>query len=361
MFKFFSASFLVLLLFNACKSKPKAATAPTPNPPTIVDVMIAAAQPIANIVEANGTIVAGEYVELRPEVSGRLTYLYVPEGKPVSKGTVLARINDADLRAQINRSRVQLDLAIKTVERYKKLLDVSGINQSDYDIALNAVNGYRADIAYTQSLVDKTVIRAPFTGIAGLRQISPGAYVSPTTIIATIQQLNSVKIDFTLPEAYGNIIRTGSVVDVELAGSAQKRSKATIIATEPGANTQTRNLKVRAQLTEGTVNPGAFVKVFIDEGRQRSSILVPTNAIIPEDKSSQVIIVKNGIANFTNVQTGNREENMVEITSGINPGDSIVVSGVLFARPKSKLRVRSVKKIDEIKVKDSTAMPNSKI
>ena len=292
------SAFLLIILLVSCKSKSKKPDAPKQNPPTIVDVLIAMPQPVNNIVEANGSIVANEYLELRPEVSGRLTYLNVPEGKNIPAGAVLAKINDADLRAQLNKSRVNLDLANKTVERYKKLLDVSGINQSDYDLAVNSVNGYRADIAYTQSLIAKTVIRAPFSGVAGLRQVSPGAYVSPATIIATLQQVSNVKIDFTLPDAYASIIRPGAVVEVSLDPSSSIRAKATIIATEPGANTNTRNLKVRAQLREGNINPGAFVKVFIDEGKQRSSIMVPTNSIIPEDKNNQLIVVKGGSQNL---------------------------------------------------------------
>ena len=351
-YKLFLAFVVSCISFAACKSKAKNADKPKANPPVIVDVMIASAQPISNIIEANGTVLAGEYVELHPEVSGRLTYLRVPEGSFISQGTVLAKINDADLRAQIGKSKVQLDLAIKTVERYKVLLDVSGINQSDYDLAVNAVNGYRADIAYTQSLIDKTVIKAPFSGTAGLRQVSPGAYVTPASVIATLQQTSQVKIDFTLPDVYGNVIKTGSVVNVALDGG--KRSTATIVAIEPGANTDTRNIKVRAVLQSGSVNPGAFVKVYIDEGKNRTSIKVPTNAIIPNDQNNQLVVVKNGIANFVNVKTGNREANTVEILSGLNVGDSVVVTGVLFAKPKAKVKVRGVKKINELEAKDST-------
>ncbi len=349
-------SFTCILFLGvySCKSKEKSPKGPRENPPAIVDVLIAQPQQVSNIIEANGTVVANEYVELHPEVSGRLTYLKVAEGMNVSQGTVLAKINDADLRAQLNKSRVQLDLAETTVGRYKQLLDVNGINQSDYDIAVNQVNGYKADIAYTQSLIDKTVIRAPFTGVVGLRQVSPGAYVTPGSVIATLQQVSQVKIDFTLPEAYGNIIKNGAMIDVAFDADGSKKEKALIIATEPGANTDTRNIKVRAMLQKITVNPGAFVKVYIDEGKNRSSILVPTNAIIPDDKNNQVIVVKKGTANFVNVQTGNRLANTIEILSGLNAGDSVVVTGVLFARPKSKLKVRSVKNISELAGKDST-------
>ena len=166
--------------------------------------------------------------------------------------------------------------------------------------------------------------------------------------------MSQVKIDFTLPEAYANVIKTGAEINISLDASSSKREKAIIIATEPGANTDTRNIKVRAILQKSTVTPGAFVKVYIDEGKDRTSITVPTNAVIPEDKSNQVVVVKNGIADFVSVQTGNRLANTVEIISGLNPGDSIVVTGVLFARPKSKVKVRSIKKINEVTLKDST-------
>lgn len=339
--------FMAAINFTACSSETKQADKkPKDNPPTIVDVMIATSEPVTNLVEANGTVVANEFVELHPEVNGRLTYLQFPEGKLIQAGTVIARINDADLRAQMNKTKVQLSLAETTVSRYKQLLDVGGINQSDYDIAVNQVNGYKADIQYTQSLIDKTIIRAPFTGVAGLRQVSPGAYVTPATVIATLQQLSKVKVDFTLPEGYADIIKAGAMVDVVFDDNNDKKLKAEVIATEPGANTDTRNIKVRAMLQDTAVHPGSFAKVYIDEGRNKTAILVPTNAIIPDDRNNQLVVVKGGLANFVAVKTGNRYANNIEILSGIEPGDSIVVTGVLFARPKSKLKVRAVKKPD---------------
>lgn len=347
---------VVIVLLVQCKSKvDKKSDSPKETPPVLVDIMIAEKQPISNLIEANGTVIANEFVELRPEVSGRLTYLNFPEGKNIEKGTVVARVNDADLNAQIAKSKVQLDLAQKTVDRYKHLLDINGLNQADYDAALNQVNSLKADIVYTQALIDKTVIRAPFSGVAGLRQVSPGAYVTPATVIATLQQTQQVKIDFTLPDIYGNVIRNGSVIDVELDAATKEKGKALIIATEPGANTDTRNLKVRAILKGGKVNPGAFVKVFIDEGKERASVKVPANCIIPDDRNNQVVVMKDGRANFVNIKTGVREANSVEIISGIEPGDSVVVTGVLFARPKSKLKVRSVKRESEMMVSKDSA------
>ena len=353
--EYFVAFFIIVCLFVACKKKPVDAGKPKNSPPVIVDVIIAERQPIKDVIEANGTVIANEFLELHPEVSGRLTYLNIAEGSAVAQGTILAKINDADLQAQLAKTRVQLELAQKTTQRYKQLLDVNGINQSDYDIALSQVNAYKADMVYTQALINKTIIRAPFSGTIGLRQISPGAYVTPASTLATLQQTSKIKIDFTVPQNYSNIIKRGSVLDVELDATTHKMGRAMIVATEPGANTNTRNLKVRAVLSESNINPGAFVKVILNVGVGKTSIVVPTNCIIPNDKNNQVIVVKDAIANFINVETGIRQANSVEIVNGLNVGDSVVVTGVLFARPKSKVKVRSVKKLATLLPKDSAA------
>ena len=338
--------FILLSLFPACKSKPDTSKNKS-TLPTIVDALIASSQSITNTIEVNGTVIANEYVELHPEASGRITYLNVPEGKRIAAGTIIARINDADLQAQVEKSKVQLDLAQKTEERNKQLLAVNGINQSDYDASLNAVNGFKADIAYNRALLDKTILKAPFSGIIGLRQVSLGAYVSSSTLIATLLQLDRIKIDFTLPEGYGNILKVGGTVEVEMDAVSKIRKKARIQAIEPQVNQSTRNLTVRAILENSNPNPGAFVKVYVNAGADKNAILIPTNSLIPDDKNNQVILVKNGRAAFVNVTTGLRLANNVEITKGINTGDTVVVTGVLFARPRTALEVRNIRTLDQ--------------
>ncbi len=337
------AIFIFLLLASCNSGKKETLQKKNTVQQTIVDVMLAKPGTVSTKIEANGTVVANEYVELHPEVSGRLTYLNVPEGRYVQKGTLIARINDADLQAQVNKSKVLLDIAEKTEIRLRKLLAVNGVNQADYDQALNAVNGYKADIAYTQSLIDKTIIKAPFGGTVGLRQVSPGAYLTPADVIATIQQLDIIKIDFTLPEEYAYLIKKGDLVDVETNAQVQEKKKAVIMATEPQINQTTRNLKVRAVLQHGQINPGAFVKVSVSSRTDTKAIMVPTSSIIANDMNKQVVLVKNGKAAFTDVLTGLREANTVEIAKGVNTGDTVVVTGVLFARPKAPLKVRSIK------------------
>ncbi|MBC8033352.1 MAG: efflux RND transporter periplasmic adaptor subunit [Chitinophagaceae bacterium] len=330
------------IFFTACKGKPDPVR-PRDSGPVSVDVMIAATNPISNNVEANGTVLANEYVELQPELSGRLTYLNVPEGDFIKKGTVVARINDVDLQAQLVKSKVQSELAVQNEQRLRKLLDINGVNQADYDAALNQVNSLRADVAITKAAIEKSIVRAPFSGIIGLRQISPGAYVSPTTIIATLQQVDKIKIDFTLPESYGSSIRKGSIVNV-IANEPNEGRKAVVIAVEPQINPTTRNLRVRAVMQQQKGGqPGAFVKVTLNTQSNRSAIMVPSNCIIPNDVEKQLIIVKNGKAAFVNVETGLRDANNVEIVKGLTAGDSVVITGVLFARDKAPVKVRSVK------------------
>jgi membrane fusion protein, multidrug efflux system len=341
--------FLLVNILASCGGDKKKVTVTTQTqqqPPVIVDVIIAGYQALNNTIEANGTVVANETTELRPEVSGRLTYLNIPEGKAVSRGTVLAKINDADLQAQLGKLRAQLSLAEKTEERLRKLLAVEGINRADYDVAVNQVNTIRADIGVLQANISRTVMRAPFSGTIGLRNVSPGAYVTPQTVLATIQQVSRSKVDFTLPEVYANSITKGSSVVIDAGGEIKR--KATVLAVEPQANTATRNITVRAMIDNGVINPGSFVKVLINAGSKPKAILIPSASIIPEANAKKVIVVKKGKGVMTKVETGFRTASGVEIISGLNEGDSVVVTGVLYVRPTSTLKVRSVKKLQEI-------------
>lgn len=333
-------SLLTFFLFS-CKEK-KAPPHPTAAAPPVVDIMIAKAQTVSSTIEANGNVIANEYVELHPQVSGQVTYLNVPEGRMVSSGTLIARINDADLQAQLGKSVVQLSLAKETQNRLQKLLDVSGINQADYDAAVNDVKSLEADIKYTKALLDKTEIRAPFSGVMGLRHVSIGAYVTSQSIIATLQQTNNLKIDFTMPEEDAKDLHRGSVVQVSVGTDVNNRETATIEAIEPQINTETRNMLIRAKLNGTKINPGAFVKVYIQSGIDKNGIMIPTNAIIPDAKKKKVVLVKNGKAVFTDVETGLRREGLVEITKGVEMGDSVIVTGVLFARPGASVTVRNV-------------------
>ena len=334
---------LLLLGMGACRSKETQSKAPQNTTP-VVDVIVAQESTLPSVIEANGTVLADESVNIYPEVSGRLVYLSIPEGKRVRAGTVLARIFNADLQAQLEQQQVQLNLAEKTEQRQRQLLALDNVSQAEVDIATTQTQNLRAGVKLLQAQLSKTIVKAPFDGELGLRLISPGALVTPQTMLTTLQQTNRLKIDFTLPESYASLAAKGKTVAVSTENTDERR-RATIIAVEPQINTTTRNLRVRA-LLEGTgLNPGAFAKVLIDQSRQ--GIAVPSNAIIPEAASNKVVVVRGGKGTFVDVQTGVRLADRVEITKGLSPGDSVVVSGVLFVRPDQSVTVRRIVQSDD--------------
>ena len=330
----------VMAAMISCTSKAKDNAQPKEKPPVAVDVIVAANSDFSSDIEVNGTVLSEEMVELHPEAGGRLTYLNIPDGARVSAGTVLARVNDADLQAQLQQQKVQLELATKTEERLRKLLAVNGVDQAAYDAALSQVNLYNANINVLRAQIDKTVIKAPFDGKLGLRLVSEGAYVSTSTVIGTLQETNKVKIDFSIPESYEKLVKLGQTLQIRTNTSSDEL-QATVSAVEPQINTATRNIKVRARLTKGNVTPGAFVKVVLSQ--KIKGIVVPTNAVIPDALASQLVLVKNGKAVYQDIETGIRTSSMVEVTSGVQLGDTIVVSGVLYVRPNGNVKIKKVR------------------
>lgn len=334
---------LYLAVGISCSRNHGNASKPKDTPPPNVDVLIASPTRFASDVEVNGTVLSDEMIELHPESSGRITYLYMPDGATVQKGTLWAKINDADLQAQMQQQKVQLELAEKTEQRLRSLLSVNGVNQSDYDAALSQVNLIKANIQVLDAQIDKTLVKAAFSGRLGLRQVSNGAYVTPATVIGTLQQYDQVKVDFSIPETYLPMVSKGMAVCI--SGSGVENAPATVIAIEPQISTSSRNIKIRAKLPANPhIAPGAFVKVVL--GQEKTGILVPGNAIIPDALSSQVIVVEEGKAKLRNVVTGRRNADQVEVLKGIETGDSVVVSGVLFARPGKSVKVRKVTTAD---------------
>jgi len=331
---------LILAAMISCKSKAKEQTGNKERPPVSVEVIIAANTDFASDIEVNGTVLSEEMIEIHPEVSGRLTYLNIPDGSKVTEGTILARINDADLQAQLQQQKVQLELAQKTEQRLNKLLTVNGVDQASYDAALSQVNLYNANINVLKAQIDKTVVKAPFSGRLGLRLVSEGAFVSTATAIGTLQQTDKIKIDFSVPESYENLVKIGKTVSIR-TNTTSEELKATISAIEPQINTATRNIKVRARLNQGIISPGAFVKVLLNE--KLKGIVVPSNAVIPDAIISQVLLVKNGKAVSQGVETGIRTSDAVEITNGLKLGDTVIVTGVLSVRPNGAVKIKKIK------------------
>jgi membrane fusion protein (multidrug efflux system) len=271
--------------------------------------------------------------------------LYIKEGAVVKRGTLLAWLFDGDLVAQLHKLNVQLEIAKKTQQRQNELLKIGGISQQDYDLSVLDVSTIQADIQVLQASIDKTIIKAPFDGKIGFKNISIGAYVTPATIVTTIRQINKLKLEFSVPERYTPKIQKGSIIKFTTEAS-NKLYSAKIVATESGITEENRSLKVHAivENTDKNITAGSFAKVDFDMGNNNDAIMIPTQAIIPEARDKKVIIFKDGHAQFNIVKTGERDSAKVEILSGINIGDTVITTGLLSIEPNSKILISSLKK-----------------
>jgi membrane fusion protein, multidrug efflux system len=191
--------------------------------------------------------------------------------------------------------------------------------------------------------IAKTEIRAPYSGKLGLKNISPGAYVSPTNILTTISQVNQLKIEFSIPEKYSSQIRNGMEVTFNIEGSPSDY-RAVVSATESSVEQNTRNLKIRAlvKANDRYLVPGNFAKVTMILGRNENAIMIPSQAIIPVARGKQVVLLKGGQVKFTNITTGVRDSTRVQVLDGISAGDTLITTGLLFIRPDSKLKLTKI-------------------
>lgn len=337
--------FLLLLILSmiACSEKKKAAPASQKKAAAKVDAFIVKTESFAENIETPGTIVANEVTEIHPEVSGRVVQLNVREGQFVSQGTVLARIYDGDLQAQLKKLEAQLAIAKVNEGRARQLVDIQGISKQDYDNSLLGMQNIQADIALIRTEISRTVVRAPFSGKMGLKAISPGAYVTPATVIATINQTSTLKIDFVVPEKYTSKIAPGQIVNFTVEGNNASYA-AKVMATESNVAVTNRSLTVRAVVTgpaQGLI-PGAFAKVKIGFAPKNNAIFIPTQSILPTARGKQVILVNNGKALFSDVETGSRDSARVEITKGLKPGDTILVTGVMATKPQTIVNINKI-------------------
>lgn len=302
---------------------------------------VVAPAPLQNNIEATGTLLSNEFIQIQPEINGRITDIYFQEGAYVKKGTLLVKLFDGDLKAQMEKLKVQKRLADTTLARQEKLLEINGISRQAVDNTRNQVASYQSDLDYYEAEIRKTEIRAPFNGRIGLRQVSEGAIVSPTTVITKLYQNNPLKLEFSVPEKYRSQIKTGDLVAFTVAESPGEHFKGKIYAINPGIDPNTRTITLRAHVNnEGEkLSPGSFANVHIELRAIPNALMIPTEALIPTTKANQVIVSKQGKAKFINVETGIRTADKVQITSGLQAGDTVLTTGVMQAKPGVPLKI----------------------
>ena len=290
---------------------------------------------------ASGELMANESVDIHPEVSGRVTQILFREGATVRKGQLLLQVNDADIRAQVAKLQAQRALQQSTLRRSEELVKIGGISRADYDAARTGVQGINADITATQATLAKLQIRAPFDGTIGLRGISPGAIISPTTVIASLQQLSPLKMEFTIPDEYRAQLRLGQEIRFYVDGRTDTlRGK--ISAIDPGADPMTHTVRARAIVpnTDRAIFPGAFAHVLIAFGQASNTILIPSQSIIPTTRDKKVALLRGGKAVMQVVKTGERTEDRVQIIQGLQMGDTVLTTALMQVKQGMEIKAR---------------------
>lgn len=337
---------ILLITFFSCKEDKKdaiaaatAAAAASKSQFAVTSIQGVVARPtsLKERVTASGTLIAGEITELHAEASGRVTDIRLPEGKRVAKGDLLLKIFDEDLKTQMRKLETQLKQAEITEQRLGELLKVKGVSQQEYDLAALQVQTLRSEMELVRININKTELRAPYDGVLGLRNISPGAYVTPAMTVAVIRSSGALKLDFSVPEKYSSLIHTGQSVSFTVEGDGSTHT-ATVQATAQSIGTESRNLQVRALVRDArNLLPGAFAEVDLALGNNTQALMIPNQAIIPQARNKQVIIARNGKATFVAVKTGVRQSDLIEITEGLSAGDTVATTGILFLRPDMPL------------------------
>ena len=308
--------------------------------PIPVEIQIIEPEFLENKIFANGTLISDEEIELHPETSGKVTKIYFDEGQRVNKGKLLVKINDADLQAQLRKAEEKLKLLRDKAERQNLLLEKELTSQEVFDVAQNEVASGEADVEFIKAQINKTEIRAPFGGTVGLRYVSEGSYVTPNINIAKLQKIDPIKIEFSIPQKYSGQVREGQEVKFNLTSTDEEYS-GKIYAIEPKIDPDTRTLKLRAKAEnrDRQLFPGSFVELNLVLGQTDSAKLIPTEAVVPDLQGEKVFVFNNGKAMPRNVETGIRSEDVIQITNGIEAGDSVIVSGIIQLRPGAPVRI----------------------
>ncbi|HTA62050.1 MAG TPA: efflux RND transporter periplasmic adaptor subunit [Bacteroidia bacterium] len=335
---------LIKIFFLSPKQTKAAGPQAGKGPVVTIKAVVVKTGNVENKLILSGTVLANEEAILKPEVSGKIISMQIKEGGEVEKGQLLVKINDADLQAQLAK-QVALQKINEEKERdLKALLAVKGVSQEEYDLALSTVQQTKADIDLTQAQIAKTEIHAPFNGVIGLKNVSEGNNVSPTDIIASVQQLNPIKIDFSVPEKYTAVVHLNDTVLITIQGTGHTYV-GKVYAIDPKIDAATRSLKIRAicENSKREIFPGSYAQVTLIL-KSDKSVIMPTMAVIPDLHGQKTYIVRNGKAVSVLIETGIRNDTSVEVLKGLKEGDTVATEGIMALKPNVQVKIQGHKK-----------------
>lgn len=317
------------------------ASAPAAKPGLPVKAETVTILKVLDDVSAVGSLLAEESVIIRPEIDGRIVGLHFKEGQAVTAGSRLVTIDSTEYEAQTAAQRADLKTEQQRLARTKELFEQKFISKDALDVQVGNVARLKAHVDEAESRVAKTVIRAPFSGILGLRQVSPGAYVKAGNDIVRLENVSSIKVDFRIPENYLSKIRPNQEIAVKLDAYPGEEFRGQVYAVEPVVDERTRTIAMRARIPNKgfKLKPGMFVRVVVTMDSRPNAVVIPEQAIWPQGKDSFVYRVVDGKAALTKVDIGNRAPGTVEILKGLAANDMVITDGQMKLRDGAPVSV----------------------
>lgn len=311
---------------------------------TPVDAVILASSESKEVIDINATLVANQEVDIVSEMTRKIVNVHVREGSKVRKGSLLFRLDDADLQAQLEKLRQQEKLAMINEDRLKDLLSHDAVSQQDYDEASTSLKVLQAQIQEVLVAIGKTLISAPFDGQVGMINVHPGSIVSTNTVLTNIEDNTALKVEFSVPEKYASLIGVGDEIRFKTVAEG-KTYAARISAVSPGLNENTRSLLVRAVTPNphGELFPGQSARATLAFNTSQNALVVSANALIPSSAGYTVFVVRSNIAQAVPVEIGQRNASTVQIVSGLHKGDTVITSNLLRLGPGVPVSLASLK------------------
>lgn len=327
------ALFALLVMITACKDEETKIGNGSSRNTMKADYVVVEPISIADKISISGTLMPDESAMLSAQTSGQVRKIFFSEGDKVKKGQLLVKLDDRQWQAQRQRLEAELETAQKDVERKEQLTEIQGVSQSELDNARLEVETIKADKEELDVMIDYASIRAPFSGTIGLRNVSPGSYLSAGTSVARLVKSDVLKLEFSIPEGQANKVKAGQEVRFSISDN-DSLFTAKVYATEPVINENTRALRVRARASNSDMKliAGAFAEITLTLDSIPKAFLVPTEAVVPELNSQIVYTIENGEIAKKQVQQGIRFPKYIQIKSGLSEGDTVMISGLLQAK-----------------------------
>lgn len=332
----------VLAVLAACGGEGGAAEGGGGPPPMPVRAAVAVADTVVEELRATGEITAVQSIELQPEVSGRLVEILVREGTEVRRGTPLFRIDDAEIRAEVDRLEAERELAEQALARTRDLLERDASSTADLERAEATARSARARLALQQTRLERTVVRAPFGGIVGERFVSLGDYVTPSIPLTTLQTVDPQRASFEVPERYAQQLSEGQSVSFAVAAIPERRFSGTVDFVDPRVRLPGRTITVKAivQNPDRALRAGMFIEVRLAIEVRPDAVVVPEEAILPLGGTNYVwIVTPESAAERVEVELGVRRPGEVEVRRGLSAGDRVVTGGQAMLFPGAPVQV----------------------